>query len=128
MQALLFAQDSSDLSKVAGFSSDTKMRSFAVHFDDGTERRIGPNDADESERKVFKIDGAGGEVVRRVEVGMNSLPMAIKVSLTCVWPTLPRKSGRGSADEKKDYNEQRPHRLLRRESEKRAYDLRASIR
>ncbi len=84
MQALPFGTSASDLSKVTGFSSDAKLRSFGIQFEDGTERRIGPDDVDESERKVLKIDGAGGEVLRKVEVGMNSLPMAIKVSLLCI--------------------------------------------
>ena len=77
MSFLLFGSTPSDLSKVTGFSSDGKKRYFAVHFADGSETSIGPRD--EGARKVFRIDGKGGEVVQKVEVGMNHLPMAVKV-------------------------------------------------
>ena len=79
MSFLLFGSTPSDLSKITRFSSDGKKRSFAVHFADGSETSIGPRDEVEGARKLFKIDGQGGEVVQKVEVGMNHLPMAIKV-------------------------------------------------
>lgn len=81
MEALVFGTTTTELSNITGFSSDAKMRSFGVHFQDGSSRYIGPRDANEGADKVFKIDGPGGEYVVKVEVGMNQLPMAIKVVL-----------------------------------------------
>ncbi|KAH7356959.1 hypothetical protein BKA65DRAFT_548343 [Rhexocercosporidium sp. MPI-PUGE-AT-0058] len=80
MHALIFGTSPSELSRITGFSSDAKLRSFGVHFTDGSETVTGPRDGEEEERKVFKIDGAGGEVVTKIEVGMNHLPMAIKIT------------------------------------------------
>ncbi|KAH6722052.1 hypothetical protein BKA61DRAFT_729448 [Leptodontidium sp. MPI-SDFR-AT-0119] len=80
MSFLIFGTTPLELAKITGFSSDAKLRSFGVHFADGSEAVIGPRDGVEGERKVFRIDGAGGEVVTKVEVGMNHLPMAIKIT------------------------------------------------
>lgn len=90
MHALLFGATPPDLSRISGFSSDAKLRSFGIHFSDGTEERIGPDDANEHDRKVFKIDGAGGEKIVKVEIGMNQLPLAIKVTqLTSLFLSSP---------------------------------------
>ncbi|PVH83688.1 hypothetical protein DL98DRAFT_652168 [Cadophora sp. DSE1049] len=80
MSFLLFGTTPSELANITDFSSDAKLRSLAVHFADGSERSIGPRDGAEGARKVFRIDGRGGEVVKKVEVGMNHLPMAIKIT------------------------------------------------
>ncbi|CZS98449.1 uncharacterized protein RCO7_04182 [Rhynchosporium graminicola] len=80
MSALLLGTSPAELSRITGFSSDAKLRSFGVHFVDGSEVSIGPRDGNEEDRKVFKIDGSGGEVVSKIEVGMNHLPMAIKIT------------------------------------------------
>ncbi|KAK0100909.1 hypothetical protein ONS95_007351 [Cadophora gregata] len=80
MSFLLFGTTPSELASITGISSDAKLRSFAVQFADGSERSIGPRDGIERERKVFSIDGRGGEVVKKVEVGMNHLPMAVKLT------------------------------------------------
>ncbi|KAH7407436.1 hypothetical protein BKA64DRAFT_666570 [Cadophora sp. MPI-SDFR-AT-0126] len=80
MSFLVLGNTPSELSNITGFSSDAKLRSFAVHLADGSERSIGPRDGVEGERKVFRIDGKRGEVVKKVEVGMNHLPMAIKIT------------------------------------------------
>ncbi|KAL2073497.1 hypothetical protein VTL71DRAFT_10823 [Oculimacula yallundae] len=79
MSALLFGTSPSELSRISGFSSDSKLGSFGIHFTDGSEIIIGPR-YDERGRKIFTIDGPGGEVVSKIEVGMNHLPMAIKIT------------------------------------------------
>lgn len=80
MSALLFGTSPSELSRIIGFSSDATLRFFGIHFIDGSEQSIGPRDGEEKHRKVFKINGPGGEVVSKIEVGMNHLPMAVKVN------------------------------------------------
>lgn len=69
---------------IIGISSDAALSAFAVHYDDGTTRRVGPGQSRDvaevpEDAKMFAIDGPGGERVVKVEVGMNSLPMALKV-------------------------------------------------
>ncbi|CAL3973505.1 unnamed protein product [Diplocarpon coronariae] len=60
MRAIIFGDTPSALSQIIGFSSDAQLRSFAIHFADGTERRIGPDDTNEWGRKVSSINGGGG--------------------------------------------------------------------
>jgi hypothetical protein len=78
MEALVFATSDSELSQITGFSSDPKKKSFAIHYQDGSFKRIGKENV-EGEDTMFSIDGKGGERITKIEVGMNSLPMAIKV-------------------------------------------------
>ena len=81
MEALVFGTTDDELSQITGFSSDPEKRSLAIQLEDGSSKHIGP-EAPSPNSKVFKIDGKGGERVTKVEIGMNSLPMAIKVSGT----------------------------------------------
>ena len=53
------------------------MLKLAVHYADGSEKTIGKQT---SQMSRFNIDGPGGERVVKVEVGMNALPQAIKVT------------------------------------------------
>ena len=78
-EALIFGESDEELSNVIGFSSDPEMMSFAVHYEDDSLKRIGRAGGTNTDT-MFKILGKGGERVTSVEVGMNHLPMAIKVS------------------------------------------------
>jgi len=52
------------------------MQKLSVHYADGSEKTTGK----ETPQMVkFNIDGPGGERVVKVEVGMKTLPQAIKV-------------------------------------------------
>jgi hypothetical protein len=79
MEALVFGTSDAELSQISGFSSDPGKSFFAIHYNDSTSKCIGIKNFS-SESTVFKIDGEGGERITKVEVGMNHLPMAIKVS------------------------------------------------
>lgn len=81
MEALVFGSSDEELSHITGFSSDSEKQTFAVHYENGSSKRIGKEHPSEGET-MFNIDGRGGERITKVEVGMNSLPMAIKVSFS----------------------------------------------
>lgn len=75
-QHLIFGTCVADLALVTGISGDSTLKSLAVHYSNETSKVIGLQDMS---LKRFAIDGPGGERVVKVEVGMNSLPQAIKV-------------------------------------------------
>lgn len=77
MQALVFGTSNAELSQITGFSSNPEKTYFAVQYRDGGSKRIGIEDSG-TENTTFNIDGKGGERITKVEVGMNSLPHAIK--------------------------------------------------
>lgn len=67
-----------------GFVSDETIGGFGILLAGGEERTVGwppkaEGGGEEVERKVFEIDGPGGERIIKVEVGMNHAPMAVKV-------------------------------------------------
>ena len=79
MEALIFGTSDTELSKITGFSSDRARTSFIIHYEDGSSRYIGRK-VPGTENTMFNIDGQGGERITKVEIGMNSLAMGIKVS------------------------------------------------
>ena len=81
MEALVFGTNETELQLITGFSCDAQYRSFGIHYQDGNSKLIGPADT-LSETKIFEIDGRSGERITKVEIGMNSLPYALKVHLS----------------------------------------------
>ena len=84
-QYLVFGTTTTELALLTGISGDEQMLKLAAHYADGSERSIGRETAQMSR---FNIDGPGGERVVKVEISMNALPQAIKVSNTSPFPTF----------------------------------------
>lgn len=81
MPFILFSLDGSfeELGKLRGIEGDLDLRCWGVKSADGEGKRTGPMDKmDEGE--CFEIHGEDGERVVKVEIGMNSLVMGLKVS------------------------------------------------
>ena len=84
MSVLLFAEKEDDWKSVTGISVSKNLRGVALH-----KRRDGETEEEEEvtvmgnvdvERKLFKIDGAAGEKITRVEIGYSALPYGLTVS------------------------------------------------
>ncbi|KAE8450747.1 hypothetical protein EG329_005660 [Mollisiaceae sp. DMI_Dod_QoI] len=91
MSFILFSLDGTfdQLSKLRGIESDPESRCWGVKYNIGAEdgneggtesgKRTGPQDC-MSQVKMFRVDGEGGERVVKVEIGMNSLAMGVKIT------------------------------------------------
>lgn len=90
MSALILAETKSDFANITGISMNANLRAVAVHrsqeqSDEDIVTLVGRSDV---ERKLFKIDGKGGERIVKLEVGYGALPHFLMVSLILLFQTI----------------------------------------
>jgi hypothetical protein len=96
---------------------DSETNFFAIHYEDGSSKRIGAVDSS-TESTMFQINGKGGERITKVEVGISHLPLAIKASTTNL-------TSYGNVDSILDHHESKQTLFLRHDAQALAHGLRA---